>query len=785
MRVLLSILREFADLPNDADLVATALNSLGMAVESIEEVGIPVPGVVTARIVRTERHPDADKVTRCFVDTGDGREMHVWCGATNMGAGDVVPLATIGTTMPDGRGIARRGILGIDSEGMLCSPIELGISTESSGLLILPPNSPLGVDPFVVLGIEHDVVFDLDLTRNRPECWGHAGVARDLAAHFHVAYRGPRLSSVKHGDARSIPVTLSDPSRCPMFSATVLSGVVVTSSPNWVQSRLAHLGMRSINNVVDASNLVMLELNQPNHAYDYASVSSFDVRRARTGEVLRTLDGVDRVLTDEDLVIVNAADGTPVGLGGIMGGLESEVVGTTSTVSLEMAWFEPDSIRFTVNRHGLRSEASTRFERGVDPEGVVIAADRFATILSETCPDLALHEGMTIARDATCPSARRVTVRRHQIKRTLGIDLSVNDVIELLKPIGFNVTAAGEEFEVVTPTFRPDCEEEIDIIEEIARHYGYDALGKSVPSSTVHGRLSLVQQRRRAVRRLMVALGLDEAMPSPFLAPGDLRSVGLIEDDVLQLANPLVAEESILRTSLRPGLLSALAFNRSHRAPRVALWEIGHVYPPSGDKVDQPLPGEYEQLCIVVADADLDTALRQWNALCECLAVGAQLDQSRIPDGFHPTRSATIARGKQQIGAVGEVSPVVLANLGIDGRVACLEVDLSILLRETPKPVQARDINRFPSSDIDLAFTMSEEAPATTLQRALRQAAGANLVFIELFDVYRGAGVDDGSRSLAFRLRLQKQGGTLTDSEIGEIRDKCIAAAKKSGASLR
>jgi len=213
VRVLLSILREFADLPNDADLVATALNSLGMAVESIEEVGIPVPGVVTARIVRTERHPDADKVTRCFVDTGDGREMHVWCGATNMGAGDVVPLATIGTTMPDGRGIARRGILGIDSEGMLCSPIELGISTESSGLLILPPNSPLGVDPFVVLGIEHDVVFDLDLTRNRPECWGHAGVARDLAAHFHVAYRGPRLSSVKHGDARSIPVTLSDPSR--------------------------------------------------------------------------------------------------------------------------------------------------------------------------------------------------------------------------------------------------------------------------------------------------------------------------------------------------------------------------------------------------------------------------------------------------------------------------------------------------------------------------------------------------------------------------------------------
>ncbi len=785
MKVLLSILREFADLPSDADIVATALNTLGMAVESIEEVGVPVSGVVTARIVRTERHPDADKVTRCFVDAGDGREMHVWCGATNMGPGDVVPLATLGTTMPDGREIARRGILGIDSEGMLCSPIELGISAEASGLLILPSDAPLGVDPFVVLGIEHDVVFDLDLTRNRPECWGHAGIARDLAAHLNVPYRGPRIVPVERGTARSIPVSLSDPSRCPMFSATVLSGVEVKASPNWVQSRLSHLGMRSINNVVDASNLVMLELNQPNHAYDHASVAAFDVRRAKAGETLRTLDGTDRQLSTDDLLIVNAADGSPVGLAGIMGGLESEVTASTTTVSLEMAWFEPDEIRFTVNRHGLRSEASTRFERGVDPEGVVLAAERFATILAETCPGLVLHDGMTIARDAACPSARRITVRRRQITRTLGVDLTVDDVERLLNPIGFTVAPVGDDMEVVTPTFRPDCVEEIDIIEEIARHYGYDALGKSVPSSTVNGRLSLVQQRRRAVRRLMVALGLDEAMPSPFLAPGDLTKVGLSEDAVLRLANPLVAEESILRTSLRPGLLSAVAYNRSHRAPRIALWEIGHVYPPSDDTAVQSLPNEHEQLCIVVADADLDTALHQWNALCECLAVGAQLDQSRIPDGFHPTRSATIARGRQRIGAVGEISPVVLAALGIEGRVACLEVDLSTLLRETPKPVQARDINRFPSSDIDLAFTLSDDVPAATLQRALRQAAGANLVYVELFDVYRGVGVDDGSRSLAFRLRFQKQGGTLTDSEISDLRDKCITAAQKSGARLR
>jgi phenylalanyl-tRNA synthetase beta chain len=785
MRVLLSVLREFADLPHDAEAVATALNTLGMAVEATEEVGVPVAGVVTARIVRTERHPDADKVTRCFVDSGDGREMHVWCGATNMVAGDIVPLATIGTTMPDGRVIARRGILGIDSEGMLCSPVELGISSEASGLLILPADTPLGVEPFVALGVDHDVVFDLDLTRNRPECWGHAGIARDLAAHFKVSYKGPRLSTITRGESRSISVTLSDVDRCPMFSATVLSGVVVTTSPNWVKSRLSHLGMRSINNVVDASNLVMLELNQPNHAYDHESVSSFNVRRARAGETLRTLDDVERDLSEDDLLIVNAASDSPVGLAGIMGGLESEVTDGTTTISLEMAWFTPDPIRFTVNRHGLRSEASLRFERGVDPDGVKLAVERFATILTETCPNVVVHDGMTIQRDSSCPTARVITLRPAQIQRTLGIDIGIEEVSQLLTPIGFTVNASGANALVTTPTFRPDCEEEIDIIEELARHYGYDNLGKSVPSSTVHGRLSHVQQRRREVRRLMVALGLDEAMPSPFLAPGELANVGLVEEDVLRLSNPLVTEESVLRTSLRPGLLKAVVYNRSHRAPRIALWEIGRVYPPSTDVSAQPLPREHEQLCIVVGDADLDTSLRQWNALCECLGVGAQLDQARVPDGFHPTRSATIARGKQYIGAVGEISPVVLANCGIEGRVSCLEVDLSTLLRENPKPAQAREINRFPSSDIDLAFTLADDVPAANLQRSLRQAAGASLVSIELFDVYRGQGVAEGSRSLAFRLRLQKQGGTLTDSEIGDIRDKCITAALKAGASLR
>lgn len=781
MKVLLSILREMADIPADPDTVALALNSLGLAVEEMDIVGTPVPGVVTARILRMEKHPDAAKVTRCFVDAGDGHERHVWCGATNMKEGDVVPLATLGTTMPNGMEIARRGILGIDSEGMLCSEVELGMSDESSGLLILPVDAPLGVSPFDVLGIEHDVVFDLDLTRNRADCWGHLGVARDLAAHFGVELRGARIDTGDRGVATSLPVVIEAEDNCGSFSLSYLSNVVVGPSPRWVSARLAHLGMRSINNVVDASNLVMLELNQPNHAYDAQAVSSFRVRFARDGETLTTLDGQVRQLFPEDLLICNGESDVGVGLAGVMGDLHSEITESTTTLALESAWFAPDPIRFAAQRHGLRSEASIRFERGVNPHGWVTGAERFITILRETSPQATLHLGATIVQTSSCPVPVVVAVSLAHMNQMLGVVIPAERVIAILDAIGFEPSLSGDEVTVTVPTWRPDCTQSVDIVEEVARHFGYDNIGKTVPKSTVHGRLSLLQQRRRLVRRVLVGLGLDEAMPSPFLAVGDLVTVGLLEDDALRLANPLVADESILRTSLRPGVLKSLRYNQSHRAPRIGLWEIGHVYPTSG----QQLPDETEQLIIVVAGGDAETALTQWNALCDALSIGAQLDQSRVPAGLHPTRSATLARGKKVVGVVGEIDPVVLDALGIEGRVSILEVDLSTVLAEEPKPVQARDINRFPSSDIDLAFVVPDSLTAVTLQRALRQAAGKRLVSIDLFDVYRGKGVADGARSLAFRLRLQEDNGTLTDAILADVQKACVAAAEKAGATLR
>ena len=781
MKVLLSMLQEFAAIPSDADEVALALNNLGLAVDGMEHVGVSIPGVVSARIVRTEKHADADKVTRCFVDAGDGQERHVWCGANNMGPGDIVPLATIGTKMPDGREISRRGILGIDSEGMLCSDIELGISDFAEGLLILPPDSPLGVNPFDILGIEHDVVFDLDLTRNRPDCWGHLGIARDLAAYFAVPFTGPRVETGPIGEPRAVDISITAEEQCGLFTVASVSGIQVGPSPAWVIRRLALLGMRSINNIVDASNLVMLEMNQPTHAYDADVVKSFSIRLAREGEVITTLDEQQRVLHSQDLLICDGHTDRPVGIAGVMGDMHSEITDATTSLLLETAWFAPDPIRFTAQRHGLRSEASVRFERGVDPEAYENVVQRFVTVVRETCPNVVLHGAVSVERTSSCPTSRTLTLRCSEVTRVLGITLSSNDICALLNPIGYLSLPDGDVVRVTVPTWRPDSEEEVDLIEEVARHFCYDKIGKAVPKSTVHGRLSHLQSRRRVLRRVLVGLGLDEAMPSPFLAPGDLESVGLTERDVLRIANPLVAEESILRTSLRPGLLRATQYNISHRAPRIALWEIGHVYP----KGESSLPDESEQLCVLVAGAGVEAAALQWNTIADALEVGAQIDQSRVPDGLHPTRSATLARGKKIIGVIGEIHPVVLSSWGIETRVSCLELDLTTLLNESPKPLQARDVNRNPSSDLDLAFIASEDVAAQDVHRVLRQAAGKYLVFCELFDVYRGEGLPEKTRSLAFHLRLQDPEATMTEELIAQIRDKCIAAALKIGAVLR
>lgn len=783
MKILHSWLGEFTEIGDDVDLVTTTLTKLGLAVEGVEQVGVAVAGVVVAKVIRTQTHPDAATVHRVFVDSGDGVERHVWCGAFNMSAGDLVPLATIGTTMPDGQVISSRGILGIDSEGMLCSSIELGLGSDATGIYILPPNLPLGTDVFSSLGLETDHVYDLDVTRNRPDCTGYLGVARDIAANLGKPLHVPPGDQLSLGPRKSVPVKIVDGNRCARFNVTVMSGIEVGPSPNWVARRLTQAGMRPINNVVDASNFVTLELNQPNHAYDFDQVrDGFIIRCARDGESIITLDGATRKMSSRELLICNSAD-EPVGIAGIMGGENSQINLTTTTVALETAWFEPAGIADSVIRLSLRTEASLRFERGADPYGIDHSILRFAAILRESCPKLVVHSGATDKRTKSLPpQTSEVGLRLNQIHRVLGVELTATQVAKLLTPLGFSVADRRKStVKISIPSYRPDCSVEIDIVEEIARHYGYDELGKTVPKSPIHGRLSPLQQRRRLVRELLLGLGASEAMPNPFLAPGDLVRSGLHEDDALRLANPLVAEESVLRTSLRHGMLRAIAYNQSHRNNNISLFEIGHVYPQGS----QQLPDEYEALCVMVANADARVAIDIWSQLAAGLGVGAQLSQDKPPAGFHATRSAELNRGRLPIGAVGEIDPTVLANYSIAGRVACVELNLSILLADEPKIRIAQAVSKFPSSDFDLAFATPHSVAASVMTKALRQAGGALIVELTMFDIYRGAGISPDSRSLAYRFRLQASDRTLTDSEVAGVRTKCIAAAVKLGATLR
>ena len=784
MKILLSWLNEFANFGSDVEALSDAMSSLGMPVEEIVTAGTSVPGVVVAQVLRTERHADAEKVHRVYVTIDGVNELHVWCGAFNMAPGDKVPLATLGTTMPDGREILRRGILGIDSEGMLCSARELNLNEDHAGIFILPSDLSLGTDVFSALGVTTDTVFDLDLTRNRPDCWGHLGVARDLGAHLRLAVK----SDVAVGQAQAkheLALKIVDELACGRFTATVIKNIVVTSSPQWVQDRLSRSGMRPINNIVDASNYVMLERNQPTHAYDLRSVSSgFRVRFAKPDEVLTTLDGQERILHGSDIVIANSDD-VAVGLGGVMGGLDSEVVASTTDIALEVAWFPADTVLESAARHGLRSEASARFERGADPYGLESAAWRFVEILRLTCPELQVHGAPQETRNATCPNpSDSVVVRLAQITRILGITLTATEVATLIAPIGFVCSELSDvSVTVQLPTWRPDCTSEIDVLEEIARHYGYDAMGKSVPHSTVHGRLSVLQQRRRLTHSVLIEGGWSEAMPNPFLDPTATREAGIPDELQLAIVNPLVAEESVLRLSLRPGLLRAVAYNQSHRVNNIHLYEIGRVYP-RGNEV---LPNEEETLCVMSVEESNGTisVLKAWSRLVDALNIGAQIDQNTTPPGYHPGRSATLRRGKQIIGAVGELSPRILRTLGVAGRVSCLELSLTTVLKEEPKVSTAKAVSRFPSSDIDLAFVAPNDVVAGELVRALRQAAGPLLVSIELFDIYRGKGVAEDARSLAYRLRLQASDHTLTEEEVASVHTKCIAAAAKMKAELR
>lgn len=774
MRVPLSWMRELAPIVGaPADLAAT-LSALGLVVEGVEAVGQGLEQVVVARVLAIRPHPNADQVRVVDVDAGGDSELQVVCGASNFEVGNLVPLAPVGARLPGGMQIGRRNVRGQWSNGMLCSGAELDLGTDGTGLMILGGDHQPGTPLVDALGMAADVVFDLDVTPNRPDALSVAGVARDLAAAVGVPFALPEPVAPA-GEAGPVGVVVEAPELCPLFTATVLEKVAVAPSPPWLARRLSLAGMRSINNVVDLSNYVMLELGQPNHAYDLDRLAGqgLSVRRGRPDETLVTLDDVERRLGPDDCLICDG-EGAVVGIGGIMGGASSEISESTSTVALEAAWFDPGAVARTSKRLGLRTEASIRFERGVDTEGVRRAAARFVELAGRIGAGSAV--GAPVEVEGDLPRPARVVVRTSRVNDLLGTSLSPADVSGYLQPIGFMCTPTGEgAFRVDVPSWRPDSEREIDVVEEVARHHGYTRIDRTMPAVTRVGGLTAYQRDRRLVREVLVGAGLAEAWATSFVSADDVHRCGL-PPAAVEVENPLTAEESLLRPSLLPGLLRALAANAGHRRPDVGLFEIGHVFLAPGPGSE--LPVEPEMLAVALGRADARAAMAVWNTLAEALSLDAHLDAGAVA-GLHPTRSARILAGGGPVGSVGEVDPGVLEAHGIEGRAGWLEVDLGRVMGAGSPPATYRPVSRFPSADVDLAFVVDDSTPAAAVGATLRRAAGDVVESLELFDVFRSADLG-GSRSLAWRLRFSSLDHTLGEDELTDLRQRCIEAVTRA-----
>jgi phenylalanyl-tRNA synthetase beta chain len=793
----LSWIRDFTPADAPVDELVDALNQLGLEVEGIEAPGREVLGVRVARILEVLPHPDADRLQLADVDFGDGTT-RVVCGAPNIAPGMLVPFAPSGASLPGGFTLERRKIRGQVSDGMLCSTKELGLgddptSEDGGGIMELDPASPLGTDVREVLGLD-DVVFDLAVTPNRPDAMCMVGVARELAAHLRQPLTVPEPVVVTDASiAGAVPIEIEAPDRCPRYLGWAAE-VTMGPSPTWLRQRLVKAGMRPISNVVDVTNYVLLERNQPLHAFDLERLAGRGVvvRLAAVGERLRTLDDVDRELDPTDLLICDAAR-APQAIAGIMGGATAEVGEGTTQILLEAAYFERMGIARSSKRLKLRSEASARFERGIDPDAVATNAARAMELLGQVA-------AARVAPSAVdrCPrpfTRPRIALRTTKVNGVLGTDLDDAAVLDALVPLGIDVAGAADELVAVPPSFRPDLEREIDLVEEVARRIGFDAIGRTVPKPTDQvGALTRAQHDRRIVADALVGAGVSEAMTVPLVAPGALDALG--SGAPVVAANPLRAEESVLRTTLLPGLLAAVAFNTARGQSEVALFELGKVFfAPSGPEL---LPDEREHVGAVLAGVvhrrpveadrpvDVYDAADLVRVVADALGCEAVDLTAGAGPGWHPLRSARLVADGSEIGAVGEVAPAVVTAAGLDGPVVGFELDLAALCASPRDVLAFRAPSPFPPSSVDLAFVVDEAVLATAIVATLRDATDGLLEDVRAFDEFRAESLGPDRKSVAFALRFRAPDRTLTDAEVGDLRREAIdAVVATHGAALR
>lgn len=789
MKVTYNWLKEFVDFDLSPEQLADVLTMLGLEVEGMEKQGCGMDDVVVALVEEKRQHPNADKLSLCRVNNGK-EVLDVVCGAQNFKQGDTVVLAQIGAVLPGDFKIKRSKIRGEESFGMLCSEKELGLAEESAGIMVLPQGLTLGTPVFEALGLK-DTLLEIGLTPNRADCLSVAGIAREIAAKLGTQIRYPDMpiaESAAPADA-TIGVTVEAADLCPRYAARYISGCRIAPSPQWLVKRLNAVGMRSINNVVDVTNLVMMELGHPLHAFDCDQLEGHRivVRRAGEGELFTTLDDQQRTLTADDLVICDAA--RPVALAGVMGGLNSEIADTTTNILLESAWFRPAAVRRTSKRLGLHTESSHRFERGADIGMVPRALDRAASLIAELSGGAVAGGVVDVYPGKMNPPAIRM--RPERAAAILGIELSRQEVADILVRLECSVRETNEgALEVVPPTYRIDLEREIDLVEEVARMKGFDAIPATMPiARVISDRPTQHQRLERSVRDILVGHGMNEIINFSFISPDAADKLLLSDDDIrrtaIKLANPLVAEQSVMRTSLMPGVLEAVARNTSFRTMDLKLFEIRRRYLPTAEEMP------HEPLCIAGALTG-SRAQTSWCSapdavdfydvkgiienLLELLHIRGVTWVTDQPEPYyHPGKSCSVMAGRERVGSFGEIHPTVQANFEIEKPVYAFELDFAKLVTLSKPTPNITAPSRFPDSTRDSALLVSDDVPAERILECVRSVKAREIEQVEIFDLYRGVGIQDGFKSIAIRIRYRSYERTLTDDEIGAIHAKVVA----------
>ncbi len=806
MKVSIEWLKDFTPVNLENKTICDGLTLSGSKVENCITLGDDIQNVVTGRIEKIQKHPDADKLVICQIDIG-GQTLQIVTGAPNVHVGDLVPVAKDGAKLPGGVAI-RTGLLrGQRSEGMLCSVSELGYTTAdfpeaaADGIFLLPANTPVGQDIRNALKI-NDTIIDFEITSNRVDCFAVEGLARETAITFDLPFaaKEPEVKKpVADKSADLASISIEAPDLCYRYCGRVVKNIHVGSSPDWLRRRLRCAGMRPINNVVDITNYVMLELGQPMHAFDLAQLSGqqIRVRKASIGETMRTLDGADRLLDPSMLVIADA--NRAIALAGVMGAENSEITAQTRTILLESATFDSLAVRLAAKKVGLRTEASARFEKGLDVNNASRALDRACELIEQ----LGIGDVCTGVIDIwpVHPDPVRLTFEPAAINRLLGTNIDADWMISCLEKLGLVVEHAGKTYQAVIPSYRPDLCGEADLAEEIARFYGYNRIEPSLLSGkqTTLGGRSQTQKTIEKIKNMFVSQGFFEACTYSFESYKQLDKLLLPADHPLrknvQIQNPLGEDYSCMRTSMLPSLLEVAAtnFNRSVDSARV--FEIAYVYQPQSLPLTQ-LPDEIKHLTAFLYDETNDQKNGESFYLLKGVAeeMFLHLGLSDIsfcaePDcpWLHPGRSAGIFLNDRRIGQIGVVHPDVAANFGASLQTVVLDLILEPILQLASEQRQYRPLPRFPAVTRDLALLVSVEVPVGKLANVIRSAAGECLEQIRLFDIYQGQQVPAGKKSVAYNLIFRSADRTLNDEDIQpamqqilkQLDEKCQAVRRE------